>query len=379
MSGAFQSPSNRGITPATRRALGAGVLVVAISVPISLVLAVRTDRGVVLGSPRPAWVHPATPQDETSQVAVAVALSAPVKLVAPEWSGVVGWVIAEGQRVETGTPVAMLDGVARIAAHTSGPFFRHLAPGDSGSDVAQLNRLLKELHHSADGGDKYGPSTARGVEQLATALGTVGVFGFDPAWVVFLPSDGIEVASVSLEVGSPAPPAGQVVFEAARQAQRAWITPPPTDRSGPLQPQGDDSVAQVVDEETFPPAEVPVGAEVAVGDTPLVLAEDRVHVAEESLASLTTLAATGQPPVISATLRIAPPAGTLSVPANALLTDSQGNSCFRRRRSGQETTVAARYTTTPLGQLLIAEGLSPSDEVLVNSASTTTTRSCPTS
>ncbi|MFC4243880.1 hypothetical protein ACFOYW_10875 [Gryllotalpicola reticulitermitis] len=67
-------------------------------------------------------------------------------LFAPEWSGLVTEVRTHsGATVTTGSPVAVVDGVVRVAVATTTAFYRALSVGDNGADVTMLRQALDAL------------------------------------------------------------------------------------------------------------------------------------------------------------------------------------------------------------------------------------------
>lgn len=140
-------------------------------------------------------------------------------LYAPTWSGTVGAVWVEPGPVRSGDRIASIDGVVRLAVHTPQPFFRPLSSGDRGVDVVWLHDVLITFGYLAAAptdNDRVGPVTRRAIAALAENLGVLEpVEVFDPAWFVWLPTEQLEVATVALRAGAPAPPAGTPVAAGA--------------------------------------------------------------------------------------------------------------------------------------------------------------------
>lgn len=135
-------------------------------------------------------------------------------IVAPAWAGlVVASYLAPGTVLTTGSGVANVGGVVRMAARTGAPFYRPLRTNDSGADVADLNRLLLKLGHITalpEPADRFTLATAAGVRSLERGLGVTAPTGdFDPGWVVWLPFEPFEAGESSLVTGAPAPAPGQ--------------------------------------------------------------------------------------------------------------------------------------------------------------------------
>lgn len=78
-----------------------------------------------------------------------------------------------GQKVRPGQLLMSVSGRPVVVLHGKIPAYRDLRPGDTGSDVAQLQRALTELGYRT-GGDRrghYGPGTAQAIEKLYSHLG----------------------------------------------------------------------------------------------------------------------------------------------------------------------------------------------------------------
>lgn len=78
-----------------------------------------------------------------------------------------------GQKVRPGQLLMSVSGRPVVVLHGKIPAYRDLRPGDTGSDVTQLQRALGELGYSI-GGDRrghYGSGTAQAVEKLYSHLG----------------------------------------------------------------------------------------------------------------------------------------------------------------------------------------------------------------
>ena len=144
------------------------------------------------------------------------------------------------------------------------PFYRPLAVGDTGPDAAELNALLaaQGLEHTP--GDRVTRATLGGVRSFATSLGlpaTSPLRAFDPAWIVYLSSAQVDVRSVDLVIGAPAPAPGTVIAELDERLASASLVSA-GEASGSVAAQA--------------------GQSLSVAGHELALAEDRQHVSDLS-------------------------------------------------------------------------------------------------
>lgn len=77
--------------------------------------------------------------------------------------------VADGDRVESGDQIATVDLKPVVVADGDTPAFRDLAPGDTGPDVAQLQRMLRELGYPAEDSGTLDALTEDAVRQWQTA------------------------------------------------------------------------------------------------------------------------------------------------------------------------------------------------------------------
>lgn len=223
----------------------------------------------------------------------------------PMWSGVVTEVlVAPGDVLESGSLVVEVDGVDRVALASPKPFWRFLGEGSSGSDVEWLEELLSE-QGLFDGipDEKFNSVTARAVELFASSLGLDGKTRvFDPSWVVWMPSEGFEVASVEATVGAVAPAFDSVLL------------------AGPVEISG----AEFVDYQGAA-VEIP-GEWVFLFDdaSPLSLVDGALT--EESRFTLEDLVVPGVE-AVNGWIERAVPVESLAVPSTALVSDVDGSLC----------------------------------------------------
>ena len=130
--------------------------------------------------------------------------------------------VRPGAVVRTGSRLVEVDGVARLAAHTSRPFYRPLGRGDRGADVDALTSLLGQLGlrpHQARP-HVFDAGIASAVRRLAVSIGAASDGTFDPAWVVWLPAPQLVVSAVHAEAGAPVAAAGQPLRDVRRHGRQ---------------------------------------------------------------------------------------------------------------------------------------------------------------
>lgn len=168
-------------------------------------------------------------------VRVVLTYESPAVIRAPGWTGLVQKVlVAPGQTVVSGTPIAVIDDVQRIAMRTPLPFSRSLRSGDKGQDVADLQAALTSLGYYAgliDG--VYGADTGLAVKALqGWGLGVrAPSTTFDPTHVIWLPVDSFVVDEVAFDVATPAPAPGTEILSAVRQL---WVAALANDAGVPM-------------------------------------------------------------------------------------------------------------------------------------------------
>lgn len=167
--------------------------------------------------------------ERAAPVSVEVVLGATRTVTAPNWIGIVTAVSLEpGASVTTGDVIAAIDGVGRVAAYTSTPFYRTLERNARGPDVQALSNLLVRLGFLTSETPVFGNGMTRAVRALAASLGVPDserIVAFDPAWVVYIPAESMEVAEVRLVEGSPAPPVGEVIAVSSPTIEQAHVSP----------------------------------------------------------------------------------------------------------------------------------------------------------
>ncbi len=352
-----------GVAKAGVRAAIVSVWLVA---PVALIVAltILSAQLSVTGEPRAAWVAAGEAGTETSrQVGVALDWRERGTITAPAWTGMVREVLlAPGDTVSSGTPVARVDGMLRIAWHSSAPFYRTLAPGDAGVDVRQLQKLLaaRGLPHDSDG--RYLTSTRKGVAALAVELGMPRADGsiFDPTWIVFLPGKSAIVDTILLSVGQPAPALGaEIITQASMLAAAHLVSPQQAAMAGSTDPLND----------TTPPTEALVaepGEILRIGDLEIPLHDDRSAITDEGIDLLRTLVARDRPGIVGrliAQVETGDAGAVIEVPAVAVHTDPSGATCLRTRDDRDERTVPVTIVAGEGGRVIVTGAISPGDPV----------------
>jgi peptidoglycan hydrolase-like protein with peptidoglycan-binding domain len=117
-----------------------------------------------------------------------------------------------GDQVSAGQVLVEVSGRPIIALRGALPAYRDLMPGDSGPDVVQLQRALRDLRYDiTDTPGLFGVSTQKAIAALYSHLG-YSAPTTQPAQAVYLPKGEVDyvpslpahIASVNAGVGSPA-------------------------------------------------------------------------------------------------------------------------------------------------------------------------------
>lgn len=238
------------------------------------------------------------------------------------WPGRAGTItsvdVAAGQVVESGMPIASVDGVGVIALTTAFPLYRDLGPGDSGADVEMLTQTLValELLDAERAGDRYTTSVSTAVRELNVRR-AVDSNRLDRDGILWLPET-FAVASVQLRVGQVAP---------VRDTEFA---------NGPQTVLGAAIEAPEADPEALPElhAIVAEGLHVLeVGGVEFDLDLDGSVVTAEVLG----VGRTSETETIdSALIRLRTPELAFQVPAAAIITSADGSQCVVTPSDGTE-------------------------------------------
>lgn len=291
-------------------------------------------------------------------------------LSAPAWSGLVLAVQAKpGATLKSGDPVALIAGIQRLAFASDQPFYRPIASGDTGADVAALHRLLQ-----LTGFLKTPPSdpqtanfaTTTAIRALAASLGLPGtVSTFDPAWVVWLPVDPFPLGTLDLHVGGMAPSPGSV-FGAAQPVLTAAAIAPLNQEPLSLDP----SAAWVLT----------VGATtVDVDPATLAVKPDALAALAKALPATTDApsAPAAGPPSASGSVRRKTPLHTLGVPSAAVQANAAGALCVWVADGKSYTAMPVKLASARAGVSNVSSGIDASAQVLVNPSAALEHPQCP--
>lgn len=344
-----------------RRSVAVLAVAVAMAVGPALFLVwlrVRTEDRMQALQPMPAPVVVAV---EETEIANAQAVTLRLEwgdaqiLPAPQWTGVVTEVAAHpGNSLKTGDRVVTIDGIDRISAHTPMPFWRPLEFGDRGPDVAQLWDLLSELGFVAAGDEQ--PSSldwamVLGVQELADSLGVGSrVQAFDPAWVVWLPTDRFFVRGVNVRVGDPAPALGEAIATGPDPLIDVVLT---DSQETTVQLRGEWIVQ--IDEERFDVIDDELSEEAR-------RAIEDIYPLEETLAGSAALLA---------------PVRVIQVAARAIWTNPSGETCVWVRSAGAYVPIPVQVTRGRSSLVNIVNGVQEGEEVLLNPDAVLEDPTCP--
>ncbi len=152
---------------------------------------------------------------EARAVRVEFDLAVSDRVVAPTWTGLITAVHTESDAViSSGDVVIAIDGINRIAIATPSPLHRDLISGMTGADVTAVQEFLVSRGLLDEVTGVYDRATTAAVKELRITLGEIKPPGtLDRSLFVWLPHEQWSVGKVTASVGTPAPAAGQVLFE----------------------------------------------------------------------------------------------------------------------------------------------------------------------
>lgn len=154
--------------------------------------------------------------DASFTAPVSIRWSEPVGITAHP--SVTGMVTAsncgDGGVVRSGDRLLDVDGIGRIAFHSSPPMYRTLQEGDGGPDVVELRRLVGAQGTSGTFDPALGVAVGRYNRSLGAGDGEI----FDPTTVFYLPTNEILVGQCLAPVGSVLSGAPILVSAVAPQA-----------------------------------------------------------------------------------------------------------------------------------------------------------------
>ena len=330
---------------------GVGVAIWA-GAPLALVLCLTwvSINLSVAGKQQPTWVKADPAGNAASrQVEVGITWSDPVPVLAPSWSGTVRDVmVAPGSIVKSGDPIVRVDAVTRIAWHSAEPFYRDLALGDTGDDVAALNLLLAELGFSGGNGDRFTTATSGGVAQLAVKLGAGrNQVVFSASWIVYIPEHEMEVGSVSVAKSGLAPSVGSLVFTGLPIAVRAQLL---SGGIGSIS-NGIHGIQAIPDEKLI------------IGEEVIPLNDDRETLSETGLMALSRAVDSDSKTVVGK-LERALVDGAVEIPAAAVHTDPDAVNCVRVLREDRSVgVVRVSVVSGASGRATVFGNLAPRERV----------------
>lgn len=330
------------------------------------------NQNAVFVEEEPAWVPVQEATEIVSQtVDLGFAWRQPDELLAPAWAGTVQQVfIKQGDQMSSGTPVVQIDGVTRLAWNTPGVFYRPLGRGDVGEDVVWLKSILSARGFAQTQTTAVDAAALRGLRGLADSLGvrdSARVVAFDPAWLVYLPREPLDVAELSITAAAPAPAAGTPIatsaltLDGAALLQQGLATDPQQEsESAPTPSDLERLIASGG-------VAARAGEELRYAGEVLVLDETRQRLDAESVATLSTQVPSGSTGLI-VQLNEEPQGTWWYVPAAALSLSGRSSLCVGRgdgHRNVQVTVIATGSAGT------IVDGrIEQSDRVRVPAEST---------
>lgn len=295
------------------------------------------DQGVLSAPAAEQWVAAeAAPFDDERIVELQARWEPPKQILAPGWSGLVtSSYCAPGVTISSGDPIIDLDGMARVGLATSVPLFRPLTSGVSGPDVTALQAELKNLGYLSDLTGVVDDLTLRAWDELVRSS-DAELSVIDPNSVVWLPTPTFVVGSCSVTVGTIAVPGASLAESAPRLAS-----------------------VEVVG---LGPASSHEGRVVRLGEAESPVPVDGSLRSGEVFELVEASGLEGSSDSIQASLRLDVPLNALKVPAAAIVTDVDGQSCVI---TGSERTHAeVKVVGSRLGLAFVVGELAEGDAVL---------------
>jgi len=282
-------------------------------------------------------------------------------LLAGPWSGIVTQVsIAPGDEVSEGDPVAVIDGITRIAVATAHPFYRPLPSGVRGDDVAELQDLLRRIGALGDDVEtgRMDRPTMTAVRSLAALLGVpqANTSIFDPSWVAWMPHSPVQIATTTLSVGQLAPTVGTVIAETPMVPTGAAL-----DAESMVVAGETGEVVVAVDPETS----IPVRVDRLSGE---VLDQDQLS----RLGDAVTVGATE----IDVTVLEADASEVVSAPGAALVRSADGGCVWTRSTPGGTWQASSSPTTASPQATSLSKASKPSMRWVERRYFSTADRSC---
>lgn len=255
-------------------------------------------------------------------------------LVAPDWSGVVQQILcASGSTLHSGSEVARVGGITRIAYQSTEPFSAPVSHQEEGVEVLRLQQLLNSLDFDVEESSYFGSETLAALRAFAAEIGVPEadeVLTFSPDWVIFLPRTA-KASELMLTVGAPAPAAGTEIAKLspvlidAFVAELGTVTTEELDRHNPESAEDLRTLwTRVEDTE-----------ELLVDGEPLLLDESRSKVDKESLRTLTEILHSDNNRT-NASISLKTQSDQWILPSPAVVIDDSGRACIYIQGSGHD-------------------------------------------
>lgn len=348
----------------TRRYLLPAVILVLIAAPLAVLLAVRANSG---GSPAAfspsagallAASTPRTVTDERQLRIVAAAIQGPEVSAGAARGTITAVKVTAGAKLADGVALYQVDGVDRVGFASSVPFYRPIASGTEGEDVAELHRLL--VLSGALGALPANPrvatfATGQAIADFGESIGAARTTTFDPAWLVWLPEKDLTAEAVSVKVGQQAPAQGTTVITTPGRVTSARLS---STNQEPLNFAPGVEYVALVDGKEF----VVDTATQSIAATDLPRLRSPKETEREG---------------IPATTRRKTALQALAVPSSAVMTNEKGALCLWLPDGKSYRAVAVTLAGARGGVTNIASGLSPNQQVLSNPAQVLEKPQCP--
>lgn len=348
----------------TRRYVLPAAILALIAVPLAVLLAVRANSG---GSPAAfspsagplfAASTPRTVTDERQLRIVATAIAGPEVAAGAARGTITAVQVTPGAKLADGAVLYQVDGIDRMGFASSVPFYRPIASGAEGEDVAELHRLLVlagALDSLPANPRLANFATGQAIADFAESIGAARTTTFDPAWVVWLPEKDLVAETVSPKTGQQAPAQGAIVITTPGRVTSARLS---STNQEPLSFAAGVEYVALVDGKEF--AVDTATQSIAAADLP------RLRSPKET-----------ERDGIPATTRRKTALQALAAPSSAVMTNEKGALCLwlpdgKGYRAATVTLAGARGGVTN-----IASGLAADQQVLSNPAQVLRDPQCP--
>lgn len=354
------APSSRRIRPI--RIFGTLGALLWLALPIaaySYLTSVASERS--LNPAVDVW-SPVEPTESATRTTISIVIERAdgTDVFAPSWTGLVeSTTIVPRAVIASGAELATISGIDRVAYASDRPFSSVLKRDDEGTQVAQLNQLLRDRGFDAPESDYFGLRTLLALREFADSLGVQDsddIESFDPSWLVYLPSSPVTVDEASIFVGAPAPAAGESIAKTRPEIVSARFDAE-TDSTAAT-----DDAPEVVTN----PFTAPDGGSLEIGSVALPIGPDRTSLDPSAFAQLATLVAAGQSRV-EATLVAPAPEGDWALPSQAVVVDEEGRACVVLRTGSSISVADVEVRSSDLGRSYVSGAIPAGADVLVAS------------